>query len=206
MNYSKSIAIQIFLRAIALACLSYFLWRLYQHSLQFELSFNLILLAIGEIVTLGIVLFARFAKEARLDFITGISTTVATFYFLFLSFGAGTELLPLTMAVAIQTLAIVWQIYAKLCLGLSFGLLPANRGIVTRGAYRIVRHPIYFGYFVNHVAFLLSAFSFYNLGIFAALYAFQAIRIWQEEKILLKDIDYQEYAKKTKYRFIPYVF
>lgn len=206
MNYSKSIAIQLALRAIAVACLSFFLWRMYNHSVQFGVSLNLVLLAIAEIVTLGIVIFARLAKEAKLDFITATSTAAATFYFLFLSFGGGTELLPMSVAVIIQSLSIIWQIYAKLCLGLSFGLLPANRGIVTTGAYRVVRHPIYFGYFVNHMAFLLSVFSLYNLGIFVAMYAFQAIRIWQEEKVLLNDVAYQEYTKKTKYRFIPYVF
>jgi protein-S-isoprenylcysteine O-methyltransferase Ste14 len=36
-------------------------------------------------------------------------------------------------------------IHARLSLGLSIGLVPADRGIVTRGVYRFVRHPIYTG-------------------------------------------------------------
>lgn len=206
LNYSNSIALQVLLRAIAVVCLSIFLWRIYQHIDTYGLSVNLLILAVGELITVMIVLFARFAKEAKLDFITAVSTATASFYFLFLSFGQGLELLSSNVAVAIQSLAVLWQIYAKICLGFSFGLLPANRGIVTKGAYRVVRHPIYFGYFVNHMAYLLSAFSVYNLCIFAAMYFFQAIRIWQEEKVLMNDSTYKEYAKRTKYRFIPFLF
>ena len=35
----------------------------------------------------------------------------------------------------------------------SFGLMPANRGIVCTGLYRAVRHPIYAGYLVTHIGF-----------------------------------------------------
>ena len=37
----------------------------------------------------------------------------------------------------------------KLSLGRSFGLMPANRGVVSTGMYRLVRHPIYLGYLVT---------------------------------------------------------
>ena len=36
-------------------------------------------------------------------------------------------------------------IAGKVSLGRSFGLIPANRGIVSTGLYRLVRHPIYLG-------------------------------------------------------------
>ena len=38
------------------------------------------------------------------------------------------------------------MIAGKVVLGRSFGLVPANRGIVARGPYLLVRHPIYAGY------------------------------------------------------------
>ena len=34
--------------------------------------------------------------------------------------------------------------------------MPANRGIVCRGVYRLMRHPIYLGYFVTHIAFVAA--------------------------------------------------
>ena len=33
--------------------------------------------------------------------------------------------------------------------------MPANRGIVCTGIYRVVRHPIYLGYSITHVALSL---------------------------------------------------
>lgn len=207
MNYAKSIGLQLVLRAIALVFLGVFLYRIYE-SYQFthNINLNIILLAIGEIITVGIVLFARLAKEARLDFLTAISTAVASFYFLFLSLDGGVGVVPVLISTAIQIIGVAWQIYAKLCLGLSFGLLPANRGIVTHGAYKVVRHPIYFGYLINHIGFLLSAFSAWNFLLYAVLYFFQGIRIWQEEKLLKQDPAYALYMTQTKYRILPFVF
>ena len=53
--------------------------------------------------------------------------------------GLATE--SFTLAVSAVGLAVV--VAGKLSLGRSFGLLPANRGIVCAGIYRCVRHPIY---------------------------------------------------------------
>ena len=47
-------------------------------------------------------------------------------------------------------------IAGKLSLGRSFGLMPANRGIVSTGLYRLVRHPIYLGYLITHDAFVAA--------------------------------------------------
>ena len=55
------------------------------------------------------------------------------------------------------------MIAGKITLGRSFALLPANRGVVSTGVYRIVRHPIYMGYLVTHVAFLLASPSLWNI-------------------------------------------
>ena len=41
-----------------------------------------------------------------------------------------------------------------------------NDGIVSAGLYRVVRHPIYLGYLITHVAFLLANGTFTNLLIF----------------------------------------
>ena len=54
----------------------------------------------------------------------------------------------------------------KLSLGRSFGLMPANRGIVSTGLYRLVRHPIYMGYLITHVGFLLANATIGNALVF----------------------------------------
>lgn len=169
-------------------------------------TLTLTLVIIGELVTLSIYLSARMARgEDGRAFgpVAVVSTLVATFFFYFVILNQGVVLAPLWLTASMQLMGIIWQIYAKLSLGRSFGLLPANRGIVTRGAYKVVRHPIYLGYFVSHMGFLLGSFSWYNLWLFSALYFFQYLRILEEEKLLAGDQEYATYMQKVKYRLLP---
>jgi protein-S-isoprenylcysteine O-methyltransferase Ste14 len=61
------------------------------------------------------------------------------------------------------------MIYARLSLGRSIGYVPADRGIITSGPYRFVRHPIYSGLFVTLFAFLLRAYLPLNLPLEALI-------------------------------------
>src|SRR5947209_7555620 len=54
---------------------------------------------------------------------------------------------------AVASLAVV--VYARLSLGRNIGFVPAQRQIVTSGAYRYVRHPIYTGLFLAWIALAL---------------------------------------------------
>lgn len=117
-----------------------------------------------------------------------------------------TALLPqsLTVAASVAGLAIV--IAGKITLGRSFGLMPANRGVVSSGVYRIVRHPIYLGYLVTHVAFLAATPSAWNIAaLFAADSALLA-RAVCEEKTLSRDARYRTYQQAVRWRVCPGVF
>ena len=59
-----------------------------------------------------------------------------------------------TALVSAAGLALV--VMGKLTLGRSFGIAPANRGVVIGGPYTLVRHPIYTGYLITHIAFLVA--------------------------------------------------
>jgi protein-S-isoprenylcysteine O-methyltransferase Ste14 len=91
-------------------------------------------------------------------------------------------------------------------LGRSFGLVAANRGIVSSGMYRYVRHPLYMAYFVNIAGFLVNHASAYNLVLVAVLAFAQLGRIQYEEKLLRKDPLYARYADTVRWRLIPYLF
>jgi protein-S-isoprenylcysteine O-methyltransferase Ste14 len=118
----------------------------------------------------------------------------------------GHAVAPDAVGFALQLLGTGFQIYGKAALGRSFGIVAANRGVVVEGPYRLVRHPIYLGYLVTHAGFLLSNGSLRNLGIYAAAYFFQAARIFAEERLLLGDEKYREYATSVRYRLVPGIF
>ena len=65
---------------------------------------------------------------------------------------------------------------------------------------------LYFGYFLNHVGFMMAVWSPYNLAVYAFLYFLQALRIREEERLLMRDDEYKSYAQTVRYRFIPMLF
>ena len=69
-------------------------------------------------------------------------------------------------------------------LGRSFGIVAANRGVKTRGPYRLVRHPAYFGYLVAYVGYVAENPSLANLALLCLSTAFQLVRIGEEERLL----------------------
>ena len=73
-------------------------------------------------------------------------------------------LVPIGLSGAMMLLGLYVQISGKVILGRSFGVIAANRGIKVAGPYRIVRHPIYAGYIIIHLGFLLAFPSLWNSG------------------------------------------
>ena len=118
----------------------------------------------------------------------------------------GPSLIPHPLGVAILCAGIFTQLSAKVILGRSFGIVPANRGVKVEGPYRFVRHPMYLGYVTVHVAFLLLAPNGWNLTVYAVSLATQMLRILAEERLLSGDPDYRAFMKKTRWRLLPGVF
>ncbi len=98
---------------------------------------------------------------------------------------------------------LIIQLHAKIMLGRSFGLVAANRGIQLSGPYRFVRHPMYAGYFIGHVAFLGLFPTLWNAGLLVASVAFQLNRILREERVLSEDPHYIDYMHRVKFRLLP---
>jgi protein-S-isoprenylcysteine O-methyltransferase Ste14 len=97
-------------------------------------------------------------------------------------------------------------IAGKLSLGRSFGLVPANRGVVSSGLYRRVRHPIYFGYLVTHAAFLVAHPTAWNVVLLVAADLALVLRAIQEERTLRRDPAYAAYCARVRWRLVPRVF
>ncbi|SOE94086.1 Protein-S-isoprenylcysteine O-methyltransferase Ste14 [Burkholderia sp. D7] len=167
---------------------------------------TLLLLVISELLTLGLAVCTRVPRERDWNPVTVVISLCASFYFLAFRIAPGIHLLPETVAAGLQIAGLVIQVSAKLSLRRSFGILPANRGVVVGGPYRFLRHPIYFGYTVTQAGFLLSNFGVQNLVVLLILWALQMFRVVREERVLVKDARYREYAARVRYRFIPGVF
>lgn len=110
------------------------------------------------------------------------------------------------MGFALQLLGTLFELYGKAILGRSFGIVAANRGIVIKGPYRIVRHPIYLGYLITHIGFLISNWSGRNIAVYAVSYFFQIARIYSEERLLLQEESYRDYCQEVRYRLVPGIF
>ncbi len=108
--------------------------------------------------------------------------------------------------VALSVCGLLVVIGGKLSLGRSFGLMPANRGVVSSGLYRLVRHPIYLGYLVTHAAFLAANPTIWNALILIGADAALMIRAVCEEQTLAGDDAYREYQQRVRWRVVPGVF
>jgi len=92
----------------------------------------------------------------------------------------------------------VWLLVAAITLGRCFGMLPEARGLVTRGPYGVVRHPVYLGEIGVFAGFLIGAPSAWNLAAILAFCAAQATRMRLEERALALEFpEYAEYAART---------
>jgi protein-S-isoprenylcysteine O-methyltransferase Ste14 len=103
-----------------------------------------------------------------------------------------------------------WQFTSKFFLGRSFGLLPAQRGLVINGPYRVVRHPICFRCLigpVGHAGFLLANFSRRNFAVLAVPYVAQVHRIRREEAVLAAtSSDYRNDQQRVRWRLLPFIY
>jgi len=117
----------------------------------------------------------------------------------------GSAAAPAWVIFALSCASFGISVWARLSLGRSIGLVPAQRGIVTRGAYRFMRHPIYTGVYCAYVALALQNFSLLNGTIFAIGAGLFVIKSFVEENFLRQDTEYALYMKAVRWRWLPYV-
>jgi protein-S-isoprenylcysteine O-methyltransferase Ste14 len=120
--------------------------------------------------------------------------------------GLGPGLAPELVTATVSALGLAIVMSGKISLGRSFGLMPANRGIVCSGVYRFVRHPIYAGYLVTHVAFLFAHPAAWNVIALVAADAALLRRAIREERTLVRDPQYASYCDRVQWRVCPGLF
>jgi len=94
---------------------------------------------------------------------------------------------------------------ATVAFGWKFSNL-TNRGIVSRGPYRFVRHPAYLckcsAWWLEHIPTMTLPKALFLSGL-CGVYA---LRAWTEERHLSLDPDYVAYKKKTPWVLFPGVY
>ncbi|MBI2133698.1 hypothetical protein HYU11_03380 [Candidatus Woesearchaeota archaeon] len=112
----------------------------------------------------------------------------------------------ITFIVRLGILALLaLYLWATLSLGAKCSNL-TNRGIVSTGAYGLVRHPAYIS---KNLAWWIMAIPIMSITVFFSLVAWTFIyylRAVTEERHLSKDKEYLIYCQKTKSRFVPFIY
>jgi protein-S-isoprenylcysteine O-methyltransferase Ste14 len=118
----------------------------------------------------------------------------------------GTPVAPDTVTAMLSAIGLALVVVGKNPLGRSFGLVPANRGVVVRGPYAIVRHPIYTGYLITHIAFVMAHPAPWNVSILLLADIALILRALTEERVLSADAAYQQYCLRVGWHLVPGVF
>jgi protein-S-isoprenylcysteine O-methyltransferase Ste14 len=103
----------------------------------------------------------------------------------------------------VQVVGLLIIMPAILTLSRSFGLAPAHRGLVMRGLYGIVRHPLYAGEILALLGYCLGYASGWNWVAFAVLFGGLITRIMAEERLLAADGEYRAYQQRVRWRLVP---
>ncbi len=101
------------------------------------------------------------------------------------------------------TLAACLSIASLLSLGRRFGVFPALRGLMTRGTYRLVRHPMYLAYMLADIGYNLQEWNFGTALLMMTGWASLLFRVHAEERVLSQDAGWSTYVALVRYRLLP---
>jgi protein-S-isoprenylcysteine O-methyltransferase Ste14 len=106
----------------------------------------------------------------------------------------------------LQMIGLTICVLSFLALGRSFGFAAADRGLVQRGPYLFVRHPIYASYFFLQIGYLLQSLSVHNALIIVFICSCNIGRAVVEERLLVTSSRYEEYRVRVPWRLMPGVW
>ncbi len=105
----------------------------------------------------------------------------------------------------VQIVGLALWAWAFSKLARSYGIVAADRGLVTSGPYSIVRHPLYSAYIVGGLGYLMQSSSIRNLVVDLIAVGWQLVRIAAEER-QLDGPDYAAYRARVRWRLCPRVW
>ncbi len=165
-----------------------------------------LLLLVSEALVVVLTVVRRRAQSVDHSAVAAITTTLSMAGPPLLRAGDETALMRDDATALLSIAGLCLVIAGKLALGRSFGLLPASRGTVTVGPYLLMRHPIYTGYLITHVAFLTAHPTVLNLAVLILADGALVVRALIEERMLKRDERYRAYCSRVGWHLVPGVF
>jgi protein-S-isoprenylcysteine O-methyltransferase Ste14 len=111
-----------------------------------------------------------------------------------------------TAGLAVQLLGLCICVASFLTLGRSFGFAAADRGLVGRGPYAVIRHPIYASYLLLQAGYVLQSISVWNTMVMLFVTSCNVGRARAEERLLATNEDYGAYRIRVPWRLVPGVW
>jgi protein-S-isoprenylcysteine O-methyltransferase Ste14 len=109
----------------------------------------------------------------------------------------------LTAGLVVQVLGLAICVASFLALGRSFGFVAADRGLVRRGPYAIVRHPIYASYVLLQFGYVLQSISLRNALVMLLASGCNVGRAVAEDRVLETNALYDDYRSHVRWRLLP---
>jgi protein-S-isoprenylcysteine O-methyltransferase Ste14 len=190
---------------IACAPLAYGVYYRYTH---FHLGIPLIASVLNTSILIVTMVIRRPPKRVTPNPWYWLLAFFATYWLLFIIFflQGGRPLMANWITDSLAILGFLVMLWARMSLGRNIGFVPAQRELVSTGAYAFMRHPVYTGLLITSAAFVLRAYSPLNallLGL--GVFWFIPVKSLVEEDFLRQDPQYADYMKRVRARWIPFV-
>jgi protein-S-isoprenylcysteine O-methyltransferase Ste14 len=106
----------------------------------------------------------------------------------------------------VQLIGLAICVVSFLALGRSFGFAAADRGLVRRGPYALIRHPIYASYLLLQSGYVLQSLSFWNALVMVMVTTCNVGRILAEDRLLATNEHHGIYRAQVRWRLLPGVW
>ncbi len=158
------------------------------------------------LIVLGIALTRRHPKARDYSIASSVAVGIAYVYpyaqVIYLRWSPGYVAWP-AAGLVLVTLGAGLSLVSLLTIGKLFGIRPALRGLVTRGPYRLVRHPIYLSYVIADIGYNLEEWNSVTLLLVLIGWASLIYRIQAEERVLSQHAEWPAYVILVRYRLFP---
>ncbi len=181
-------------------CLAFVISATSGETIKFSTYFAMIHIAVIAMFCLFRTIPVRASKEPADWALGSLAAWMPLFLF---SIGSKTEI-PLFFF--LNLLGMLIATIAVFNLNRSFSVIPVVREIKKGGLYRLVRHPMYFGYCISITCIAIQSMNFAIIGVSIGVIAAIIMSINTEEKFLSQDPFYAEYMGKTRKKLIPFIW